>query len=544
MSTTTLPLRKEGRAIAVIIGIIAILLSVLPFPGNSSKAHATTTHTISGTVTLGAGANPTWMQQVYVYAQSNAGNFQSAMPDATTGMYSITVPADTYTLNFTTSGNSAPNLVNKTYPSPVDATTSDPTGINVTMQVGGSISGTITMPPGSTGGSMAVLDGNGNWAGGTSSTDSGSFSIARLSTGSYHLGLWLNSGGFQYLTSGGSSTFAVVQGQDTSGLLISAQPANASISGSIGGFGFTAPATPVPAPLYLGDTNLYQKLDGAWTKVPEMFPTAPGLTTTAAGFSQAQTAFSMPGLAAGTYTVGFEASGTPYSNNGPVTSQWWQNKGSLATSDPITLNTGQAVTGICGSVHPSNVMFADVPADYQFNGDITWMANQGITTGYDLGCGSREFRPWGSVTRDAMAAFLYRYAGSPAWTAPTTSPFTDVTPQSPFYKEITWLANSGVTTGWSTASGKEFRPSLPITRDAMAAFLYRFDKSPAFTPPTTSPFVDVSTTNGFYKEITWLAQNGITTGWTTSSGQEFRPFNNIARDAMAAFLHRYKLKFG
>ena len=48
-----------------------------------------------------------------------------------------------------------------------------------------------------------------------------------------------------------------------------------------------------------------------------------------------------------------------------------------------------------------------------------------------------------------------------------------------FYKEITWLASTGVTTGWDIAGGKkEFRPFANITRDAMAAFLYRYDQLP------------------------------------------------------------------
>ncbi len=140
-----------------------------------------------------------------------------------------------------------------------------------------------------------------------------------------------------------------------------------------------------------------------------------------------------------------------------------------------------------------------------------------------------------------MAAFLYRYAGSPTFTAPKKSPFVDVPTSSTFYKEITWLASTGVTTGWDIAGGKkEFRPFANITRDAMAAFLYRYAKSPAYTAPAKSPFVDVATTGSFYKEINWLASTGITTGWNITGGKkEFRPFANITRDAMAAFLYRY-----
>ncbi len=89
--------------------------------------------------------------------------------------------------------------------------------------------------------------------------------------------------------------------------------------------------------------------------------------------------------------------------------------------------------------------------------------------------GSRTYRPLNAVNRDAMAAFLYRLAGKPAFTPPATSPFTDITPSSQFYKEITWLAASGISTGWTEQDGsKTYRPLSPVNRDAMAAFLYRF----------------------------------------------------------------------
>ena len=70
-----------------------------------------------------------------------------------------------------------------------------------------------------------------------------------------------------------------------------------------------------------------------------------------------------------------------------------------------------------------------------------------------------------------MAAFFYRYAHSPRFDAPQQSPFRDVHPSDPFYREITWLASKGITRGWGDGT---FRPVEPIHRDAMAAFVYRF----------------------------------------------------------------------
>src|SRR5690554_3296403 len=122
--------------------------------------------------------------------------------------------------------------------------------------------------------------------------------------------------------------------------------------------------------------------------------------------------------------------------------------------------------------------FSDVSQNSQFAKEIQWLANEGISTGYADG----TFRPFGAITRDAMAAFMYRLAGKPSFTAPKHSPFSDVTPSTQFYKEITWLASTGVSTGWT--KDNTFRPYEPVSRDAMAAFMYRLAGKPAFTAPT------------------------------------------------------------
>ncbi|MCC3302096.1 S8 family serine peptidase [Arthrobacter sp. zg-Y895] len=186
-------------------------------------------------------------------------------------------------------------------------------------------------------------------------------------------------------------------------------------------------------------------------------------------------------------------------------------------------------------------MFADVPAGLLFYDEIQWMGGEGISTGWPEADGTRTYRPYQPVNRDAMAAFMYRLDGSPEFTPPNESPFTDVATSNPFYKEITWLASNGISTGWPEADGTTtYRPYQPVNRDAMAAFMYRLDGSPEFTPPNESPFTDVATSNPFYKEITWLASNGISTGWPEADGtRTYRPYQPVNRDAMAAFMSRY-----
>ncbi|MBM7050980.1 CAP domain-containing protein [Rothia sp. ZJ1223] len=189
----------------------------------------------------------------------------------------------------------------------------------------------------------------------------------------------------------------------------------------------------------------------------------------------------------------------------------------------------------------SAATFIDVPPSTAFSHEINWLARIGITTGWDTPHG-KEYRPLLSIKRDAMAAFLYRHAGYPAFTPPTVSPFSDLSPSQQFYKEMCWLRSQGISTGWVTARGAEYRPLEPINRDAMAAFLYRYAGSPNFSAPVRSPFVDLVPSQQFYKEMCWLYAQGISTGWVTARGAEYRPLEPINRDAMAAFLYRFSHK--
>lgn len=173
--------------------------------------------------------------------------------------------------------------------------------------------------------------------------------------------------------------------------------------------------------------------------------------------------------------------------------------------------------------------FRDVPETNQFYREISWLAAEGVSTGYADG----TFRPVQPVNRDAMAAFLYRLAGSPAYTPPPASPFSDVSVTSQFYKEITWLASRGITTGYGDST---YRPLQPVNRDAMAAFLYRFAGSPAYTAPAGSPFRDIGGSTQFYAEMAWLADKGVSTGW--AADRTYRPLQSVNRDAMAAFMYR------
>lgn len=171
--------------------------------------------------------------------------------------------------------------------------------------------------------------------------------------------------------------------------------------------------------------------------------------------------------------------------------------------------------------------FSDVPFAGPFHLEISWLVDQGITDGYDDG----TFQPGAPVSRQAMAAFLYRAAGSPEFTPPAATPFSDVPTDHPFYREIAWLADEGIAEGYADGT---FGPGRTVSRQAMAAYLYRAAGEPAVTVAGT-PFPDVPETHPFAAEITWLVESQITAGYDDGT---FGPARAVTRQAMAAFLYR------
>lgn len=126
--------------------------------------------------------------------------------------------------------------------------------------------------------------------------------------------------------------------------------------------------------------------------------------------------------------------------------------------------------------------FSDVPDNTPFCGDVAWLAGTGITGGFPDG----GFHPSASVSRQAAAAFFFRYnhAGSDGGTCPAgTSPFPDVADGSAFCGDIKWLATTAplaITSGFADGG---FHPTTAVTRQAAAAYFYRYDSD---YPQTTA----------------------------------------------------------
>jgi hypothetical protein len=176
---------------------------------------------------------------------------------------------------------------------------------------------------------------------------------------------------------------------------------------------------------------------------------------------------------------------------------------------------------------PQGQPFTDVGAGHPFVTEIGWMAWNGISTGSQPG---PTYKPSDPVSRQAMGAFMYRLAGSPGGSHPNPG-FGDVTAANPFLHEISWMVDEGIADGFP---GNVFKPAAAVSRQAMSAFMYRLAGEP-IGPFPDGGFSDVSPSNGFYLEISWMAHEGITTGFGDDT---FRPAAPVSRQAMSAFMFR------
>ena len=109
--------------------------------------------------------------------------------------------------------------------------------------------------------------------------------------------------------------------------------------------------------------------------------------------------------------------------------------------------------------------FTDVPASAYYADAVEWAVQKGITSGTT----PTTFTPANPCHRGHAATFLWRSKGSPA---PKTAnnPFTDVAPDSPFYKAILWATENKII---EPKTATTYEPTAPCTRGEVLTYLYR-----------------------------------------------------------------------
>jgi hypothetical protein len=118
--------------------------------------------------------------------------------------------------------------------------------------------------------------------------------------------------------------------------------------------------------------------------------------------------------------------------------------------------------------------FFDVRAGAYYAAAVTWASANGIV----MGTGDGNFAPGTAITREQLAAILYRYAvslGLDTSTRGDLAAYTDAEAVSSWAKEATaWAVGAGLITGRANPVGTELAPGGTAPRAEVAAILERF----------------------------------------------------------------------
>lgn len=120
-----------------------------------------------------------------------------------------------------------------------------------------------------------------------------------------------------------------------------------------------------------------------------------------------------------------------------------------------------------GETAEADSKFRDVSSSAYYAAAVSWASNEGIVNG----TGANAFSPNASITREQLAAMLYRYAGEPSVSA-DLSAYTDTVDISPYAsKAVEWCVAKGILSG---KSATRLAPQDTATRAECAAMLQRF----------------------------------------------------------------------
>ena len=117
-------------------------------------------------------------------------------------------------------------------------------------------------------------------------------------------------------------------------------------------------------------------------------------------------------------------------------------------------------------ITPVTAVFTDVASGAWYESGVQYVYDEHLMNGV----GDGLFSPDGSVTRAQAAAVLYRLDGSPAVTGKVSAAFSDCADGAWYASAVLWAQQKGVAAG---ADG-QFRPNDNVTREQLAALLYRY----------------------------------------------------------------------
>ena len=170
--------------------------------------------------------------------------------------------------------------------------------------------------------------------------------------------------------------------------------------------------------------------------------------------------------------------------------------------------------------------FTDVPATHWAAGAVEFVSSQGLLQG----TGASAFAPGQPMTRAMLVTALWREAGSPV--VNYAMDFDDVDEDQWYTEAVRWAASEGIVTG----TGKGFSPDAALTRESLAAILFRYAGGQADADQLDS-YADGAGVSAWAREaMNWAVAQGLITG---KSGGRLDPGGTASRAEVSAILMRY-----
>ena len=210
---------------------------------------------------------------------------------------------------------------------------------------------------------------------------------------------------------------------------------------------------------------------------------------------------------------------------------WYADEALTQRVTSVTLDADKTVY----AAWTRNRFFEDVTIADWFYDDVMFVCGRGVMQGVSDTC----FGPHLTATRAMMATILWRMEGSPAPTAEAR--FTDVRSGQWYSEAVAWTAQSGVYTGYADGS---FRPNDSITREQLAAILYRYAKYKGVDVSVGEDtnilsYADAAEISDYaFPAMQWACGAGVMQG----SNGNLLPRGRATRAQIAAMLHRYLVK--
>ena len=188
------------------------------------------------------------------------------------------------------------------------------------------------------------------------------------------------------------------------------------------------------------------------------------------------------------------------------------------------------IPGIMDAIGDS-MRFDDVTKGDWFYKDVEYVYNEGIMDGVS----KREFAPNETLTRAMIVKILYRIEGEPA--GYRSSDFNDVESGRWYTGAVAWAAEKEIVKGYG--NGK-FGPNDPVTREQLAAILYRYTQYKGWSTTAASGslkgFADAASVSSYAVDaMNWAVDEGLLKG----ANNKLSPKSNATRAQVAAIIHRY-----